>query len=436
MFKEEILDKKKKGSDWMYDKLADIMTMYYQGLKLFPYWTDESVSQWEKDCFHLFHSVTEETSEIDFFKGLMKVSGTLNDGHTLIFLPRNKQNRLYPPCSFRVIQDELVMEHALDTYHSYCFKGIKTINGEASDLFIQKISEHYWKHSINLSLHYYQQDSCFWTPELSYRIVFNTGETVELPFTTDTINQKRTPIIGDVWCEEEGITLQKIGNKALVTLTHFMSDRIVDNFYAYVNDLSRCEEIIFDVRGNVGGNSDYANQLTQSLYNGAYDIEKVYQQVSDGETYASATMLFYTSDELPKNATKEEEIMSQAYHYRLLKESMETCDKKEYKGLLAHVPVTVLQDDKTYSSGENFIMNIDAHNRGSLIGTQTAGSTGQPAWIKLRTGGVFMVTAKRVEYPNGKKHHNQGIEPGIKCTPTLEELKQGIDRALEVALSR
>lgn len=53
----------------MYDKLADIMTMYYQGLKLFPCWTDESVSQWEKDCFHLFHSVTEETSEIDFFKG-------------------------------------------------------------------------------------------------------------------------------------------------------------------------------------------------------------------------------------------------------------------------------------------------------------------------------------------------------------------------------
>ena len=47
-----------------------------------------------------------------------------------------------------------------------------------------------------------------------------------------------------------------------------------------------------------------------------------------------------------------------------------------------------------------------------------------------------MVTAKKVEYPNGKKHHNLGIEPDVFVSETLTSKRNKIDAILNYALEQ
>ncbi|TPO31570.1 hypothetical protein FJV56_25270, partial [Salmonella enterica subsp. enterica serovar Typhimurium] len=126
----------------------------------------------------------------------------------------------------------------------------------------------------------------------------------------------------------------------------------------------------------------------------------------NSERVASATMNLYNiKDDTAKKEYKE---FYEVLKHQYLEVTIEKSNFKQYQGLLKLVKVKILQNRMTYSSAENFIINFDSNKRALLIGENTAGSTGQPAWIKLKTGGMFMITAKRVEYPNGKTHHNIG----------------------------
>ncbi|MGX7025369.1 S41 family peptidase [Vagococcus hydrophili] len=89
---------------------------------------------------------------------------------------------------------------------------------------------------------------------------------------------------------------------------------------------------------------------------------------------------------------------------------------------------------QTYSASENFIINFFNTKRATLIGTTTAGSTGQPALFKLKTGGYFIITAKKVEVPNGIGHHNLGIKSDVLIQESLEDRKNGIDTVIDYAL--
>lgn len=52
----------------------------------------------------------------------------------------------------------------------------------------------------------------------------------------------------------------------MVKIQHFMSETMVKDFYRHVELLQQADKLIIDVRGNLGGNSGFAEELAQAFY--------------------------------------------------------------------------------------------------------------------------------------------------------------------------
>ncbi|MGO2082693.1 S41 family peptidase [Vagococcus sp.] len=419
----------------MTEQIRDILTVYQQALNLFPYWTDPKIEAWSTACFSLLEEVKQEISLSSFYFKLMKVTATLNDGHTLVYLPSSLKQPLYLPFRLGIVTGKLVIKETSIENKKFKNRPIQLINQQTASDFLKKLSRLYWKNSEVVSLEYFQNSPFFILGSEDFELVFEDGETVKLGYQKTVFEAQEKIKAEVVWCETEAIQIYAIGKKVVVRLKHFMSPEIVTEFYRYAPEYLDYEEIIFDVRDNLGGNSGFANELTQAFYDTEFLTEKTYHQVFDAECYASGTMMFYQKEQLSNHADADERQAYQMLHHQHLVETLETDYYEERRGLLKDLPVTILQNRGTYSSAENFIINFDNEKRARLVGEMTAGSTGQPALIKLATGGVFMVTAKKTCYPNGKSHHNLGIEPDIWLEETLASRKEGRDKVLEFCLA-
>jgi C-terminal processing protease CtpA/Prc len=98
-------------------------------------------------------------------------------------------------------------------------------------------------------------------------------------------------------------------------------------------------------------------------------------------------------------------------------------------------PVRVLTSAATYSAAEDFAVAFDLMGGGAIVGETTGGSTGQPLQISLPGGGRARICTKADTYPDGRVWVGVGIEPGLKVSPTVAELRQGKDTVLEAALA-
>ena len=97
-------------------------------------------------------------------------------------------------------------------------------------------------------------------------------------------------------------------------------------------------------------------------------------------------------------------------------------------------PLVVLIGPHTVSAAEDFVVPLDYANRAILIGSKTAGTTGNPLTVSLPGGGVFRVCTKRDSYPDGKEFVGFGIDPDIAVEPTQLDIYKGWDPALEKAI--
>jgi len=98
-------------------------------------------------------------------------------------------------------------------------------------------------------------------------------------------------------------------------------------------------------------------------------------------------------------------------------------------------PVAVLVGHQTGSAAEDFCVTFSVLGRGKMIGTPTAGATGQPLFYSLPGGGSGFVCTTRASYPDGREFVGRGIEPDVLVTPTVTDIRAGRDAALESAIA-
>jgi C-terminal processing protease CtpA/Prc len=94
-----------------------------------------------------------------------------------------------------------------------------------------------------------------------------------------------------------------------------------------------------------------------------------------------------------------------------------------------------LISSRTASAAEDFCVVLSHLRRGKLIGTPTAGSTGQPLFYGLPGGGTGVVCTIQTFSPDGKEFVGVGIDPDITVLQTVSEVQSGNDAALRTALS-
>ncbi len=103
-------------------------------------------------------------------------------------------------------------------------------------------------------------------------------------------------------------------------------------------------------------------------------------------------------------------------------------DPDPYRGA-----VYILMDGGCFSACEDFVMPFKDNHRATIIGEQTAGSSGQPFRVELGDGMGAGIGTKREFLPDGSEFEGVGITPDVEVRTTVEDLRTGRDPVLEKA---
>ena len=82
-------------------------------------------------------------------------------------------------------------------------------------------------------------------------------------------------------------------------------------------------------------------------------------------------------------------------------------------------PVAVIIDESTFSAAEDFCVGFRNMNRGLIIGTPSAGSTGNSVFFELPGGGSVQICAIKNTFPDGTEFVGIGILPDIEVRETV-----------------
>ncbi len=198
------------------------------------------------------------------------------------------------------------------------------------------------------------------------------------------------------------------GGFVYVALNGFDSDRVSARFDEYFGKVLESKGLIIDVRSNQGGNSSIGFAVIARL-------------IAEATTQTSAerTRVYKPTERARGNAEE---------WYEYPRDRIEPRGDRPYLG-----PVVVLTGAGTFSAAEDFLVPLRAMKRATLIGSPTAGSTGQPLTLGLY-GTNARICTKWDRFPDGTEFVGVGIQPDIRVEPTRADIAAGRDPVLDRAV--
>lgn len=194
----------------------------------------------------------------------------------------------------------------------------------------------------------------------------------------------------------------------LLTLNSFGSRAFYAAFDSLYERIRVTRALIIDIRPNDGGSSSY----------GYYVLGHLVDEPFYG-TY------WYTRQHIAKLQAGSPEV-DYFLHRRELHQPR---DVEKYDG-----PVALLIGSATFSAAEDFAATFDYLGIGTIIGTPSGGSSGEPAIFDLPAGGRVRVVTEHDFYPDGRQFVGVGVRPDIEVKETVAALREGRDLVLEAAI--
>lgn len=176
---------------------------------------------------------------------------------------------------------------------------------------------------------------------------------------------------------------------------------VADLIEKELENISKCQSLVIDVRGNGGGNSLFAERLA-----GHFIKQPVFYGTIREKQDTSNTLL--------------ESKLS-------LEPQSEFLNKK----------VVILTDPKCLSSNELFIMMLKDTGVATTIGQTTGGGSGNPKSLNIFLGEnsySLNVSTWKIIRNNGKELENIGIEPDIQTGIKPSDVIEDHDIDLETAI--
>ncbi len=223
---------------------------------------------------------------------------------------------------------------------------------------------------------------------------------------------------------------------AIIRMTSFADDAMPEMIYADFDTLKKAKGYIIDVRGNSGGSSNNADKIAALFIDGDFKSCKGEMQVYE-PTYKAWSMFVEEFKTLTPEEAKEKYaddpenykayFMGKNIFYRT--EEGETVHF-ETPGRL-NGPIVVLMNENTVSAAEDFVDVMKQYTDAVFVGGNTAGTSGQPLFIQLESGGVFRVCTIRCLAQNGEDIYNKGFSPDVRVVTTYADFSSGRDSAYE-----
>lgn len=191
-----------------------------------------------------------------------------------------------------------------------------------------------------------------------------------------------------------------------------------EKFIEAVDSLENASAFIIDIRDNGGGNSGYGDFILRLIC-----PDTIQSLDWSSPKYVPVLKAWGVPDEPYVEKGKP-----------MIPFSSEHAEIPKFE-----VPVVLLVNGNTFSASEDFAAVFKAAKRGTIIGTPTGGSTGQPVMIDLGFGYMARICARDEWLPDGTEFIGIGIIPDIIVEETAEIFEGKdvvLDKAVEVLSSK
>ena len=251
-----------------------------------------------------------------------------------------------------------------------------------------------------------------------FQLELNNNKQIEIiqnEYPISLLENQNTSTTGN-WIYENELAYIKIPN--------FGQNNYQDKALEYIKEFFKAKMIIIDVRGNTGGATP--EKLISQLMNRPYRFwaESTNISISLFQFYYD---YFKEIAQMDQSLEEKVDFFSMFHKPNFMWYPRKIPAKENaYQGKLC-----ILIDKDTGSAAEDFVIPFKVNNRATVIGQTTIGSTGQPYMFSIDEDITIFIGTKRAYFPDGAPFEGIGITPDIEISPTIEEIKNKVDRVLD-----
>lgn len=397
------------------EKVAGLSKFWSEARFNFAFFSRLPDMDWDRLYMEYLPQVRAAQTTDDYYRVMMRFAATLRDGHTDIWPPSELRDTFYatPALQTQLVEGKVlvtkVSDPALTALGIQVGTEIVSIDGQpvyeyaenavapyVNGFTTQDRNNRIYSHFVRINI----LSGPLASPiHLTLRDASGEPKSITVPrrsfdyhtFTDEPVQFKLLP-----------------GNIAYLAVNEFEDDLGAKTMRENFASISQTKALIVDLRKNGGGNSNNGDAMLKMLTDKPFLTEKM--KTLD---YKAAYRASGIAPEWLK--TSADEVSPDPEHYFAK-------------------PVIVLTSATTYSAAEDFVVAFDAMHRGTLVGETTGGSTGQPLMLKLPGGGGGRICTKDDSYPDGRVFEGVGVVPQVKVSPTVSDIRQSRDAALEKAI--
>ena len=334
--------------------------------------------------------ILKAKSDKEYYDILLELMASLKDTHTrFIYYPEQSHHEA-PPVELNQVGEHIAVIRAhIDTGLS---PGdiIVSIDGKSADECLTEAM----KYVCNSTDRGRIREACSrllqGTPKTSVSVTVRSrdGQEKQLSLSRDPDSDfNRKPVISSRFIDS---------NIGYIRISRWTGNNLISEFDQILQKFKTTKGIIIDVRGNSGGNDRLAD-----LVNGRFVEKPVVSSIDFWRKSGSDTYQKSVGWVKPRGPWR-------------------------YEGRVA-----ALIDEGSMSACEHFVSGLEAMGFVLLVGTPTNGAGGGPTSVTLPDGSKVRISRALGIRANGIVFEGHGIPPHIEITPTIEDLRNGRDPALE-----
>jgi len=417
----------------------------------------------------IYNSLKNPETELQFYSTISACISKIGCGHTPCFLPKEfvrdyeDQKCLLFPIKVKILDRRIFVQANYSTDSSIVPGAeIKSINGEPASSIIDRIISHLSSDGYNLTLKYHllEEDFAHYYAELInqpqwFRVQYSQPESPLLSERMipalyypqiEQIAEKRFGKNALTPTKEKPLEFQLTADKiGMLRISSFDGRDIShagQHFHSFIRNVfdtlrqKGVNDLVIDLRNNVGGDDDYGWYLYSFLSDTAFRYYKRVELSSDKRF----SILRYTSHpfcinfmHLFSKRDKEGHILWTHGTYTHVHQP----NKYNYWGR-----VWILINGESFSTTAEFASMVHAHNKGLFVGEESGGaSEGDNSGMEILL--TLPGTHLRIRIPlfryisaiNDPVVKGRGIIPDYTIQPTMEDVIQKKDTEKDFLLT-
>jgi len=336
--------------------------------------------------------ILKAKSDKEYYDILLELIASLKDTHTrFIYYPEQSHHEA-PPVELNKVGEQIAVIRTHPDTGLRPGDIIVSIDGRSVDERLAEVM----KYVCNSTDRGRIREACGrllrGTPNTSVSVTVRSrdGQERQLSLSRDPDSDfNKEPVISSHFAD---------ANIGYIRISRWTGNNLISEFDQILQEFKTTKGIIIDVRGNGGGNDRLAD-----LVNGRFVETPVVSSIDFWRKSGSDT-------------------------YQKSIGWVEPRGPWRYEGRVA-----ALIDEGSMSACEHFVSGLEAMGSVLLVGTPTNGAGGGPTSVTLPDGSRVRISRALGIRANGIVFEGHGIPPHVEITPTIEDLRNGRDPALEIA---